>query len=88
MSTLCGLVAEGFGLTLLPELALRTETAAAPQMALFRFASPEPARTVALVRRAGSTDDGWVGELATILREAGETLIAYATEVVPSSTKQ
>ncbi|GAD56419.1 hydrogen peroxide-inducible genes activator [Limimaricola cinnabarinus LL-001] len=39
LATLSGLVAEGFGLTLLPEIALRAETAAAPGLALMRFAA-------------------------------------------------
>ena len=78
LSTLCGLVAGGFGLTLLPELAVRTETAAAPHLALLRFTAPEPSRTLALVRRAGSTDDGWVGDLAEILRAAGQELLNHA----------
>lgn len=77
LSTLCGLVAEGFGLTLLPELAVKTETAAAPHLALLRFAAPEPARTLALVRRQASTDDGWMGELAAILRGAGQELLNH-----------
>lgn len=78
LSTLCGLVAEGFGLTLLPEIAVRMETAAAPNLALLRFAAPEPARQLALVRRQASADDGWMGELAVILRGAGLDLLSHA----------
>ena len=64
LATLCRLVSEGFGLTLLPELAVRAECAAAPGLRLMRFAAPEPMRTIGLVRRALSVDDGWFGELA------------------------
>ncbi len=81
LSTLSGLVAEGFGLTLLPELALRAETAAAPGLALMRFEGPEPQRALALIRRRGSTDDGWVGALAEILRAAGTELIGAARAI-------
>ncbi|MCZ4260285.1 LysR substrate-binding domain-containing protein [Limimaricola sp. G21655-S1] len=82
LATLSGLVAEGFGLTLLPEIALRAETAAAPGLALMRFAAPEPARELALVRRAGG-DGGWAAPLADLLREAGAELLGSARAVCP-----
>ena len=81
LATLCGLVAEGFGLTLLPETALRTERAAAPGLALMRFSAPEPARSLALVRRAGSSDTGWVADLARVLGEAGQELLDHAADL-------
>ncbi|APX88614.1 LysR family transcriptional regulator [Brevirhabdus pacifica] len=78
LSTLSGLVAQGFGLTLLPEISLPTETRAAPELATRRFTAPEPARQVALVHRLSTPDDGWLGELADTMREAGEELIRHA----------
>ncbi len=81
LTTLCRLVSEGFGLTLLPELAALAECAAAPELALARFAPPEPRRTVGLVRRRLSVDDGWFGELARILGEAGRSVIATSADV-------
>ncbi|NDV01576.1 hydrogen peroxide-inducible genes activator [Pseudoroseicyclus tamaricis] len=75
LSTLVGLVAEGYGVTLLPELAVRMESAAAPQLALLRFAAPEPARELALVRRESSSDTGWMEELGALLEEAAAELI-------------
>lgn len=83
LATLCGLVAEGFGLTFLPEIALRTETAAAPGVSLTRFAAPEPARTLALVRRTSSAETGWAEDLAAILTGAGRDLIAHARVALP-----
>ncbi len=71
LSTLCRLAEEGFGFTLLPELAVRAETAAAPGLRLLRFAGPEPFRTVGLVRRRLTAAERWFDELATILRAAG-----------------
>ncbi|TMV38280.1 hydrogen peroxide-inducible genes activator, partial [Thioclava sp. BHET1] len=71
LSTLCGLVSEGFGITFLPEVAVRSEQAAAPGMALRRFAAPEPARRIALVRRAATAESDWFGGLARILSETG-----------------
>lgn len=75
LTTLCRLVSEGFGLTLLPELAAATECAAAPGLRLLRFADLVPFRTIALVRRRLSVDDGWVEDLATILATAGREVI-------------
>ena len=77
LATLCRLVSEGFGLTLLPELAVRAECAAAPGLRLARFAAPEPSRTIGLVRRELSADDGWFGALAAILGDAGRAEIAH-----------
>lgn len=78
LATLCGLAAEGFGMTFLPEIALKAETAAAPGLTVRRFQAPEPRRVIGLVRRRLSRDDGWFGELADILRAAGAELIEGA----------
>lgn len=78
LATLCGLVAEGFGLTFLPEIAVRTEAAAAKGLQLRRFSTPEPARTIAIARRKSSEDSGWVADLATLLSDAGNELVGYA----------
>lgn len=77
LATLTGLVAQGFGLTLLPEISLRTECAA-PGLAVSRFADPQPSREIALLRRSSSSDDGWVADLARILQDAGRELIDFA----------
>ena len=78
LSTLVGLVAAGFGLTLLPEIALVQEIKAAPKMALMRFADPAPSRQVVLVRRVATPGDGWFSDLARILAEAGQGLVTAA----------
>ncbi|MBP7240751.1 LysR substrate-binding domain-containing protein [Amaricoccus sp.] len=83
LSTLCRLAEEGFGLTLVPELAVRIETAAAPRLALARFAGPEPRRTIGLARRSQSQDDGWFAELTRILARAGRDEIAHAAVAAP-----
>ena len=74
LATLSRLVEAGFGLTLLPEIALATEQAAAPDMAVMRFAAPEPARQIGLIRRGSSHDDGWFSDLAAVLRDVGAGL--------------
>lgn len=76
LATLCRLVSEGFGVTLLPELAASAEGAAAPGLALARFAAPEPSRTIGLVRRKLSVDDPWFAELERILGDSGRRVIA------------
>lgn len=75
LATLARLVAAGFGLTLMPEMAALSEQRAAPAMQLMRFSGPEPFRTIGLVRRASSIDDGWFSDLAGMLRHSGERLI-------------
>jgi len=83
LATLCGLVAAGMGLTFVPEAAARAESAAAPQMALMRFAVPEPSRQVRLVRRAAIGEEPWVPALARLLTGAGAGLLAEAHRLVP-----
>jgi len=81
LGTLCRLVAAGFGLTLVPEIAVRAEQAAAPGLALRRFRTPEPTRKLALVRRASQHDDGWAAALADILQAAGQELVDAARPI-------
>ncbi len=83
LSTLCGLVAQGFGLTFLPEIALATETRAAPALGLCRFAAPEPRRSLVLVRRAAAAPAGWFDELAGHLHTAGTALLDQAHAQAP-----
>ena len=83
LSTLCGLVAQGFGLTFLPEIALSTETRGTPALALRRFAAPEPARSITLVRRAGTCSADWFGEIATHIEQAAAALVAQANRIAP-----
>lgn len=78
LTTLCRLVAEGFGLTLLPELACRLECAAVSGLSVCRFKAPEPARQIGLVRRELSVDDGWFEGLADLLSQAAFLEIDYA----------
>ncbi|MDP1669767.1 LysR family transcriptional regulator [Phaeovulum sp.] len=81
LATLCGLVAQGAGLTFLPELALAGE--ATPGLVCARFAAPEPARELLLVRRAASSGEGWFEPLAGALTAAGQGLIAAARARLP-----
>lgn len=82
LATLTRLVAAGFGLTLMPELAAAAEARAAPGMRLMRFAAPEPRRSVCLVRRASTNGEGWFAQLAGVLTDVGKAIThqARATE--------
>lgn len=83
LATLCGLVAGDFGLTFLPEIALAAEAAAAPGLTVRRFSAPEPARRIALVRRAGGAEAGWFDALAEALSREGNARVAEARRAVP-----
>ncbi len=83
LGTLCGLVAQGFGLTFLPEIALPAETAATPEMQLRRFPAPQPARHLALVRRRTSAGGAWFDDLHQHLCAAGEDLLQRARQIAP-----
>ncbi|TVP72050.1 MAG: LysR family transcriptional regulator [Rhodobacteraceae bacterium] len=83
LSTLCGLVAQGFGLTFVPEIALASEKIANPAMALRRFHAPEPARQIALVRRAGSAEGAWFEDLTAHLCSTAAQLTRAAREIAP-----
>ncbi|WP_281967794.1 hydrogen peroxide-inducible genes activator [Roseovarius nanhaiticus] len=78
LATLSRLVAAGFGLTLMPELAAEAELRGAPGIRLMRFAAPEPKRSICLVRRASTAGEGWFAQLAGVLTEVGRGITAAA----------
>ena len=63
LATLCRLASEGFGFTLLPELAAKSELRAAPDLCVHRFGGEQPHRTIGLVRRAISGESIWFSVL-------------------------
>ena len=82
LATLTRLVAAGFGLTLMPELAALAEQRAAPDMHLRRFSAPEPMRTIALVRRNATDSANWFTALADVLAQVGEAVVAGTREQI------
>jgi LysR family hydrogen peroxide-inducible transcriptional activator len=74
LATLSRLVAAGFGLTFMPEIAARAELRAAPGLALRRFPGEEPARRLGLVTRQTAAGSAWVTDLADLLTGAGTDL--------------
>ncbi len=83
LGTLCRLAADGYGLTFVPELALAAEMAALARLTPLRFAPPEPARVVGLVRRGSTPAGAWFDDLATLLERAGRMLTARARVISP-----
>ncbi|QHQ34663.1 hydrogen peroxide-inducible genes activator [Algicella marina] len=82
LSTLCGLVALGQGLTLVPRLAAETEMKSTPDLVLRPFPGEAPLRRVGLIRRKTEVDDTWFDALAAVFRAAGNADVT--TEAVPA----
>lgn len=73
LSTLAQMVADGAGVTLLPQIAVPTEMKRA-RLAIRPFAEPSPGRTIALVWRRRSPLGDALKRIATIAREAASCL--------------
>lgn len=69
LSTLVQLVVQGAGVTLLPSLALGTETSRA-ELGIRQIAAPAPARTIALIWRRGSSLAAALARVAASIRES------------------
>ena len=82
LATLCALVANGAGLTLLPETAVLAERAATPDLSFLRLASPEPSRRIGLVHRAVFQGQPWIDFLAEAAAGAGEVLVREARDAL------
>jgi LysR family hydrogen peroxide-inducible transcriptional activator len=54
LSTIMQLISNGFGATLLPEMALRAELGTNPDVRALRFSNPEPSRQIGLAWRRSS----------------------------------
>ncbi|MEO0425831.1 MAG: LysR substrate-binding domain-containing protein [Pseudomonadota bacterium] len=77
LTTLVQMVSAGIGVTLIPEMAVPVETGSAP-VSIARFRPPLPTRTVGMVWRRTSPIAGQLGEVAEIVRTAGEAQRASA----------
>ena len=87
LATLSTLVANGAGLTLLPETAALGERSATPDLSFLRLAAPEPSRRIGLVHRAVFQGQPWIDFLAAAAESAGEALVREARTALgePSS---
>jgi LysR family hydrogen peroxide-inducible transcriptional activator len=73
LATVMEMVANGYGVTLVPEVAARAEVGD-PRVRLLRFRHPEPARTIGLVWRATSSrqkDFAALGKIVTSAMKGG-----------------
>ncbi|MYJ73082.1 MAG: LysR family transcriptional regulator [Rhodospirillaceae bacterium] len=84
LATLSRLVAQGAGLTLLPETAAAAERAASPDLCFLRLAAPQPARRIVLVHRTAAQGQRWIDSLAEAVTEAGQALVSEAAAAVRS----
>lgn len=82
MATLMRLVATGFGVTLIPELAARAEQFSVEGLSLRRFSGQEPMRQIVLVRRSTTPCEDWFVFLAEILQEVGQSIIRECRSVI------
>lgn len=75
LATIVQLVANGYGLTLVPEIAVPVEVGQDARIRLVRFADPEPYRTIGLAWRRSSSRRRDFEALAAIIRQvAGQIL--------------
>jgi LysR family hydrogen peroxide-inducible transcriptional activator len=74
LSTLVQLVVQGAGITLLPALALETETLRA-ELGIRQIAAPTPARTIALVWRKGASLGLALAQVAAAIRESYPAIV-------------
>lgn len=86
LSTLAQMVAGGAGVTLLPDLAVRTEAKRA-EISIRPFAPPAPKRTIALIWRKRSALAGVLKQLAVTVRSAYPQAATRAGATTPSRGK-
>lgn len=76
LSTLVQMVSAGFGVTLIPEMAMPVETRSAP-VSIARFPDPQPARTVGMVwRRTSPLAEQLMGIAEIIRNRPGVSAVA------------
>lgn len=75
LSTLVQMVGVGFGVTLIPEMAVEIETRSA-DVAVSRLAAPEPQRTIGMVWRRSNPLHPRLAELAQVVRAATQSRAA------------
>ena len=85
LATLARLVANGEGLTLLPETAALCERAASPGLSFLRLTPPEPSRRIGLAHRVASHGQPWVEHLVAAAGNAGRALTREARGAIGTS---
>ena len=87
VATLARLVANGAGLTLIPETAALCERAASPGLSFLRLASPEPSRRIGFTHRVASHNQPWIEFLVAAATNAGLALTREAREAIGASVE-
>jgi LysR family hydrogen peroxide-inducible transcriptional activator len=87
LSTLVQLVVQGAGVTLLPTLALETETLRA-ELGIRQIAAPTPARTIALIWRKGASLAAALTQIAASIRESYPTVAPEKAPAKPASGRK
>ena len=87
LATLARLVANGAGLTLMPETAALCERAATPELSFLRLSPPEPSRQIGLTHRVASHGQPWINLLVAAATSAGEALTRKAREAIGTSVE-
>lgn len=85
LATIIQMVANGYGSTLLPEIAIASELRADQRIRLMRFADPQPTRTIGLAWRRTSPRKADFVELGRSITEAAAPVIAAASRVLKAS---
>ena len=73
LSTLVQMVGGGFGVTLIPDMAVDVETRSAP-VSITRFKSPRPSRTIGMIWRKTSPLAKQLMEIAEVVRQSAKPL--------------
>lgn len=87
LATLARLVANGAGLTLMPETAALCEQAATPGLSYLRLAPPEPSRQIGFTHRVASHNQPWIELLVDAATRAGQALTRKAREAIGTSVE-
>ncbi|MDJ1156982.1 LysR substrate-binding domain-containing protein [Chelatococcus sp. SYSU_G07232] len=78
LSTVVQLVANGYGVTLVPEIAVPVEVAGDARVALARFGAPQPQRVIGLAWRKSSPRTRDFAALGEVIAAAGRAVVAEA----------
>lgn len=88
LGTIIQLVANGYGVTFLPEMAVPVKMSSDERIAFRRFAGPQPRRTIGLVWRETSPRREEFRALGEVIAETGEQIIGRCRQLLPMPEKE
>ena len=86
LTTIMQMVANGYGVTLLPEMAAAIELHPSDHIRLLRFAEPEPEREIGLAWRKSSPRKSEFEQLGELLRDVGP--VSYTHLTLPTTRQR